>query len=254
MKNGEVTLDDKELARYSRQIIYPDFGEAGQRRLKRAHVLIAGLGGLGCPNAANLAYAGIGKLTLIDCDSVDFSNLNRQTLHWEKDVGVLKVISGAAKLAEMNSKTEIVPLNVKITADNAGKLLAGVDLVMDCMDNMETRFILNECCVKEGVPFIHGGISGLEGQVTTIIPGKTPCLECIYPRGIGGGKRAPFPVFGAAPALVASLQTMEAIKLLAGFGELLAGKMLFVNGGNMEFTIIKIERKTDCEICGGGNT
>ena len=253
MEKGEITLDDQELTRYSRQIMYPDFGETGQRCLKRSHVLIAGLGGLGSPNATNLIYAGIGKLTLIDCDVVDLSNLNRQTLHWEKDVGALKVVSGSAKLAAMNSKTEIRPLNVRITADNAGELLAGVDLVVDCMDNMETRFVLNESCVKKGVPFIHGGVTGLDGQLTTIIPGKTPCLECIYPRGIGGGKRAPFPIFGATAALVASLQTMEAIKLLTGFGDLLAGKMLFVSGEGMEFTTIEIERKKDCPICGGGN-
>ncbi|MHB8828728.1 MAG: HesA/MoeB/ThiF family protein [Syntrophales bacterium] len=253
METGKMTLDEQELERYARQIIYPEFGEAGQRCLKKAHVLIAGLGGLGSPNATNLAYAGIGKLTLLDCDSVDLSNLNRQTLHWEKDVGALKVISGSEKLAAMNSKTEIRPLNVRITADNAGELLTGVDLVMDCMDNMETRFVLNESCVRAGIPFIYGGISGLEGQLTTIIPGKTPCLECIYPRGIGEGKRLPFPVFGAAPALVASLQTMEAIKLLAGFGELLTGRILYVNGETMEFNIIKIERKKDCAVCGGCN-
>jgi len=249
----KIVLDDEERARYLRQIIYPDFGEAGQRRLKKAHVLIAGLGGLGSPNATNLAYAGIGKLTLLDCDSVELSNLNRQTLHWEKDVGALKVVSGAAKLAAMNSKMEIRPLNVRITAENAGELLAGVDLVVDCLDNMETRFVLNESCVRAGIPFIYGGISGLEGQLTTIIPGKTPCLECIYPRSIGRGKKVPFPVFGATPALVASLQTMEAIKLLAGFGGLLMGKMLYVNGEAMEFTMIAIERKKDCAICGGGN-
>lgn len=253
MEKGKIELNETERARYARQIIYPDFGEAGQLCLKKSHVLIAGVGGLGSPNAVNLAYAGIGKLTLIDCDSVDISNLNRQTLHWEKDVGAPKVLSGAAKLAGMNSKTEIVPLNLKITPENAGNLLTGVDLVMDCLDNMEARFVLNEGCVKKGVPFLHGGIRGLEGQVTTIIPGKTPCLECIYPRASGGVKNLPFPVFGAVPALVASLQTMEAIKLLAGFGDLLTGKMLFINAESMEFTIIKTERKKECAVCGRDN-
>jgi len=248
-----MTLDEQELARYARQIIYSDFGEAGQLCLKRAHVLIAGAGGLGSPNAINLTYAGIGKLTLVDCGSVELSNLNRQTLHWERDVGVAKVLSGSAKLAEMNSKTEIIPLDIVITAENAGGLLKGIDLVIDCLDNMEGRFILNEACARAGIPFIYGGISGLEGQVTTIIAGKTPCLECIYPRAIGGRKRLPFPVFGVTPSLVASLQSMEAIKLLAGFGEPLTGKMLFFNGETMEFNMIKIERKKDCAVCGGGN-
>jgi adenylyltransferase/sulfurtransferase len=245
-----VSLDDAERARYARQLIYPDFGEVGQLCLKKAHVLIAGVGGLGSPNAVNLTCAGIGKLTLVDGDFVDISTLNRQTLHWEKDVGVPKVISGAAKLAAMNSRTEIVPLHVRITAENAAELLAGVDVVMDCLDTMETRFILNVCCVRGNIPFIHGGIRGLDGEVTTIIPGRTPCLECIYPRGLGGAKNMLFPAFGATPALVASLQTMEAIKLLAGFGELLTGKMLFISGESMEFSIMDIEKKRDCKICG----
>jgi len=245
-----VSLDDAERARYARQLIYPDFGEAGQLCLKNAHVLIAGVGGLGSPNAVNLACAGIGKLTLVDGDSVDISNLNRQTLHWEKDVGVPKVISGAAKLAAMNARTEIVPLHLRITADNAAELLAGVDLVMDCLDTMEGRFVLNACCVRRNIPFIHGGIRGLDGQVTTIIPGRTPCLECLYPRGIGEGKNTPIPVFGATSALVASLQAMEAIKLLAGFGDLLTGKMLIIGGESMEFSVIETKRKKECRICG----
>ena len=245
------SLDEEERTRYARQIIFSGFGEEGQIRLKKAHVLIAGVGGLGSPNAVNLAYAGIGKMTLVDCDTVELSNLNRQSLHWEKDINEQKVISASVKLKEINSKTEIIPLNVKINAENVGELISGADLVIDCMDNMETRFVLNECCVKKGIPFIHGGIRGLEGQVTTIIPGKTPCLGCLYPRGIEGKK--PFPVFGATSAFIASLQTMEAIKLLAGFGELLTGRMLFINGETMEFTTVKIERKRDCQVCSGGS-
>jgi adenylyltransferase/sulfurtransferase len=250
MERGLITLSEEERTRYTRQMIYPDFGEEGQIKLKGSHVLIAGVGGLGSPNATNLAYAGIGKLTLIDCDVVELSNLNRQSLHWERDVDEQKVISGANKLRQMNSKTEIVPMHIRITSENAGDLLNGVDLVMDCMDNMETRFILNEYCFKKDIPYIFGGIRGLEGQLTTIIPGETPCLECLYPRGIEGKK--PFPVFGATPALIASLQTMEAIKLLTGIGDLLAGRMLYVNGETMEFMMININKKKDCPVCSGG--
>jgi molybdopterin-synthase adenylyltransferase len=252
MENKETTLSEEEHTRYTRQMIYPDFGEEGQIKLKKSHVLIAGVGGLGSPNATNLAYAGIGKLTLIDCDVVELSNLNRQSLHWEKDVNERKVVSAANKLKEMNSKMDILPLHIRITNENAGEILNGADLVMDCMDNMETRFILNEHCFKKGIPYIFGGIRGLEGQLTTIIPGKTPCLECLYPRGIEGKK--PFPVFGATPALIASLQTMEAIKLLTGIGELLTGRMLYVNGETMEFMMININKKKDCPVCSGGNT
>ncbi len=250
MENKKITLSNEELARYTRQIIYPDVGEEGQIKLKKSHVLIAGVGGLGSPNAINLAYAGIGKLTLVDCDVVELSNLNRQSLHWEQDVNEKKVISAENKLKQMNSKMEIEALHIKITKENAGQLVKGVDLVMDCMDNMETRFILNEWCFKNKIPYIFGGIRGLEGQLTTIIPGETPCLECLYPRGIEGKK--PFPVFGATPALIASLQSMEAIKLLTGIGELLTGRMLYINGETMEFMMINIEKKKDCPVCSGG--
>jgi len=251
MKTGSISLNEEERTRYTRQMIFPDFGEEGQIKLKKSHILIAGVGGLGSPNATNLAYAGIGKLTLIDCDVVELSNLNRQSLHWERDVNEQKVVSAENKLKQMNSEMEIIAKNVRITSENVTELLNGADLVIDCMDNMETRFVLNECCFKKGIPYIFGGILGLEGQLTTIIPGKTPCLECLYPRGIEGKK--PFPVFGATPALVASLQTMEAIKLLTGIGELMTGRMLYMNGETMEFMMINIEKKKDCPVCSGGD-
>ncbi len=245
------SLTEEELARYGRQIIFPEFGEEGQKRLKKSHVLIAGVGGLGSPAATYLACAGVGRLTLVDFESVELSNLNRQILHWERDINEKKVISGSVKLKEMNSTIEIIPLSVRITKENAAGLFDGVDLVMDCMDNMETRFIINESCFKKSIPFIHGGVRGLDGQITTMIPGKTPCLECLYPRGIEGKK--PFPVFGATPALVASLQTMEAIKLLSGFGETLAGRMLYINGETMNFTMVNIQKNRTCPVCSGGN-
>ncbi|MCX8021629.1 MAG: HesA/MoeB/ThiF family protein [Syntrophorhabdaceae bacterium] len=247
-----LSLNEREKIRYNRQIIYGDFGEEGQLKLKGSHVLIAGTGGLGSPNAINLVYAGIGKITVVDCDVVELSNLNRQSLHWEENINQEKVYSGAEKLKRMNPNVEVIPLHTRITDENVDGLIADCDLVIDCMDNMATRFIINEACVKRGIPFIFGGIRGLEGQITTIIPGKTPCLECIFPRGIEGKK--PFPVFGATPAFIASLQSMEAIKLLAGFGELLAGRMLYFSGETMEFTIIKIEKKNECKICSGGKS
>ncbi len=248
---GEVLqLSEEELVRYNRQILFSSFGEKGQKRLKQTHVLIAGVGGLGSPVAIYLACAGVGKLTLVDSDSVELSNFNRQILHWEDDIGEKKVFSAARKLKKLNSTVEINPVAVKITPESLEGLLEGVDLVTDCMDNMETRFILNEGCIRKDVPLIHGGIHGLIGEITTIIPGKTPCFECIFPRG--AERQKPFPVFGATPALIASLQVMEAIKLLTGFGQLLAGKMLYVNGEDMEFVTITLQKNEACKICGGG--
>lgn len=243
-------LSEEELLRYNRQILFPSFGEEGQKRLRKSHVLIAGVGGLGSPVAIYLTCAGVGRLTLVDSDSVELSNLNRQILHGEDDIGKNKVVSAARKLKRLNSTVEINPIAMKITTETSTGLLQGADLVIDCLDNMETRFILNEGCVGQDIPFIHGGIYGLMGEVTTIIPGETPCLECIFPRGVEGKK--PFPVFGATPALVASIQVMEAIKLLSGFGELLTGKMLYVNGKEMEFMAVTLQKNKACKVCSGG--
>ena len=243
-------LTDKDLARYNRQIILPEFGEEGQKKLRQATVLVVGAGGLGSPVSIYLACAGIGRLILVDFESVDLSNLNRQILHWEEDVGEKKVVSGNWKLRKLNSTVDVTPRVTKMTAENADELLDGVDLVMDCLDNMETRFILNEACFRKGIPFIHGGVRGLMGEVTTIIPGQTPCLECLFPHG--PERTEPFPVFGATAALVASLQVMEAIKLLAGFGQLLTGRMLYINGGDMQFSSIRMKKDEQCRICGGG--
>jgi molybdopterin-synthase adenylyltransferase len=248
MKNP-VELSEQELLRYRRQIIMPDFGEEGQKRLKQSHVLVAGVGGLGSPVAIYLSTAGIGHLTIIDYDSVDLTNLNRQILHWEGDVSRSKVESAEQKLSKINSTTLIDALNVKITGDNIADLLHGVDVVMDCMDNMETRFLINEACIKKGIPMIHGGVREMLGEVTTIIPGRTPCLECLLPRDLA--KKETFPIFGATAAMVASIQVLEAIKLLSGIGTLLTDRMLFIDGGNMEFMMIDLQKRPECKVCGG---
>jgi molybdopterin-synthase adenylyltransferase len=243
-------LTHEDFARYNRQIILSDFGEEGQKKLRQATVFVAGAGGLGSPVSIYLTCAGIGRIILVDHESVDLSNLNRQILHWEEDVGEKKVVSGNRKLKRHNSTVDVTPRATRVTAENAEGLLDGVDLVMDCLDNMESRFILNEACFRRGIPFIHGGLRGLMGEVTTIIPGETPCLECFFPRR--PDKAESFPVFGATAALIASLQVMEAIKLLAGFGELLAGRMLYIDGGKMQFRSMQMKKNPQCRICGGG--
>ena len=245
-----AALSADDLVRYSRQILYPAFGEEGQRRLRQAHVLVAGVGGLGSPAAIYLACAGVGRLTIVDSDAVELSNLNRQILHGEGDIGEQKVFSAARKLAGLNSTVAINPVAARITAENLPGLLPGVNVVVDCLDNMATRFILNEACFRAGIPLIHGGISGTLGEITTIIPGQTPCLACMFPRPVEG--KRPFPVFGCLPALIASLQVMEVIKLLAGFGELLTGKMLYANMQIMEFMTVPFEKNKLCKVCAGG--
>lgn len=241
-------LNRDDLDRYSRQIIYEGFGQEGQKRLKQSHALVAGVGGLGCPAAMYLAYAGVGHITIVDHETVELSNLNRQVLHWHEDIGRAKVSSAAEKLSRANPSVEVTPVELEISPGSARDIVKGSNVVIDGMDSFETRSVLNQACVSEGIPFIHGGVWGLNGQVTSIIPGKTPCLACIYPRR--PRILEPFPVFGVAPALVATIQAIEAIKLLAGFGRPLAGRMLYVNEANMDFYLRDLVRDPGCRVCG----
>jgi molybdopterin/thiamine biosynthesis adenylyltransferase len=245
-----LTKDD--VARYQRQISYTGFGKKGQQKLKRSHVVVAGLGGLGCASSLYLTCAGVGHITLIDGDRVELSNLNRQILHYEEDIGEEKTLSAARKLRKLNSSIELTPAVKRITGRNARQIVRGANLVLDGLDNLRTRLVLNRACIAEGIPLIHGGVHGLFGEVTTILPGKTPCLACIFsetPR-----RRVTFPVFGVAPALVAVLQVTEAIKLLAGFGSLLTGKMLYFNGETMDFGVRKLAKNPNCGVCGAART
>lgn len=241
-------LTQNDLIRYGRQILYSDFGEEGQRRLKESHVVVAGLGGLGCPASIYLASAGVGHITIVDCDSVELSNLNRQVLYLEEDIDKKKPFEAARKLTKLNSSIEVTPLFERITEDNVRDIIKGADTVVDGMDNFETRFILNSACVSERIPFIHAGVQGLLGEVTTIIPGKTPCLACVFPAL--PKNLEPSPVFGVAPALMAILQVAETIKLVAGFGNLLAGKILYIDMKKMEFNFVNLTKKPNCKVCG----
>ncbi|MEM1587862.1 MAG: HesA/MoeB/ThiF family protein [Candidatus Bathyarchaeia archaeon] len=243
-----MSLNIKELTRYNRQIIIEGWGELGQLKLKSAKIVIAGVGGLGCPASLYLTAAGVGEIKLIDNEKVELSNLNRQILHWEKDIGKFKVESAAEKLKKINNEVEIIIEKLAITKENASKLIEGFDLVIDALDNFEARFYLNKACVEKGIPMIHGAIEGFEGRFTTIIPKVSPCLACIY------GKipfyKGKFPVVGVTPAVIAALQSMEAIKLIVGLGKLTINRLIVFNGLSMEFDEIKIERNNKCKICG----
>jgi adenylyltransferase/sulfurtransferase len=244
---GENMLTKNDSTRYERQILYTGLGKKGQERLKQSHVVVAGLGGLGCSSSLYLACAGVGHVTLVDYDRVEPSNLNRQVLYGEEDIGDKKPVSAARKLAKLNSSIEITPVFKKITEHNVSEIIKGASLVMDGTDNFKMRSILNKACVAEGIPFIHGAVHGLFGQVTTILPGKTPCLACIFPEV--PQRRSVFPVLGVTAALIAVLQVTEAIKLLVGFGSLLTGKMLYFNGETVDFTFCSLVRNQNCRVC-----
>ena len=247
--SGGRSLTSDELERYSRQILIRGLGEAGQLKLKNAHVLVAGLGGLGCPASTYLVAAGIGHLTILDEQRVELSNLNRQTLHWHLDVGRSKARSAIEKLYAMNPNVKIDSGFEKITRKNVVGLLKNVDVIVDGMDNYPTRFLLNEACVRERIPFVHGAVEGLVGQLATIVPGKGPCLRCIIPKE--PPRKPIFPVLGATPGVGGCLQAMETIKLITGVGKPLVSRMLFFNGEDMTFDTIETKRDPKCPVCKG---
>lgn len=237
-------LDQSELIRYNRQLIIPDFGEEGQRKLKDSHVVIVGMGGLGCASATYLTAAGVGHITIVDFDTVELPDLNRQILYWEEDVGKKKVVVAQRKLSKLNPTVEITPIFAKIMEENVLSIIDGAQVVVDGLDNSATRLVVNSACIKQKVPYIYGGVSRLRGMITTIIPGQTPCLACLSPEGVGG-----LGVLGITPALIANLQALEAIKLLIGHSPSLAGKLLLFNGDDMKFQVHEIRRNESCPVC-----
>ncbi len=241
-------LTKKELERYDRQIIIPGLGTAGQEKLKKAKVFIAGAGGLGSPVAIYLAAAGIGTLRMADHDTVELSNLNRQVLHWEADLGGKKVASAAAKLKKLNSRVRIETTGETITEANAAALVGDADVIVDAMDNLPTRYILNRAAIQKNIPFCHGAVYGFEGRAMTVIPGRCACLNCLYHGA--AVPREKFPVIGVTPAVIGVIQATEVIKYLTGLGELLAGRLLNYDGLAMKFTEFRVKRDPGCPDCG----
>lgn len=243
------SLSEKERERYDRQMIIQGFGEEGQLELKNSHVTLVGLGGLGSPISIYLVAAGVGHLTIIDSEKVELSNLNRQVLHWDKDIGRPKAESAIEKLRELNPSVEIDSRLKEVTSENIGELLEGIDIVVDGLDNFPTRYLVNEACVEKRIPFVHGAVEGLIGQLSTILPGEGPCLKCIFPTP--PPEKPTFPVLGATPAVMGCLEAIEVIKLITGVGEPLVGKILTFNGENLNFDELQVERDPECPVCGG---
>ncbi|MBP1696894.1 MAG: moeB [Deltaproteobacteria bacterium] len=243
-------LGRSELIRYNRQLKIPELGVEGQKKLKSSHAIITGIGGLGCASAIYLTAAGVGRITIVDFDVVELSNLNRQVLYWEEDIGKKKVVVAQRKLSKLNLGTEIIPIFAKITGKNVFSIVDGAQVVVDGLDNFATRMLVNASCVKHKIPYIHGGVSRFRGLITTIIPGETPCLACLYPEGSPGGEG--LGVLGMVPGLVANLQSLEAIKIMIGHGPSLAGRLLRFNGNDMKFRIDDIKRNESCKVCSPG--
>jgi molybdopterin-synthase adenylyltransferase len=239
-------FSERELERYRRQMML--FGEEGQERLKKANIFIAGAGGLGSPASIYLAIAGVGTITIVDMDVVDGTNLNRQILHCERDIGRKKTTSAEEKLQKLNPDSIINAIDVKIDASNAKKLVGNADGIVDAMDNYQTRYQLNDVAIAKQIPFFHGGIRGFYGQATTIIPGTTPCLKCIFPKP---PPREEFPAVGVTAGIIGTIQSNEVIKYLIGTGDLLTNRLFIWDGMQAHAEEICIERNPACEACGG---
>lgn len=237
-------LSEQELTRYDRQIMIPELGRAGQEKLKKAKVVVAGAGGLGSAVLTYLAVAGVGTIRIVDGDKVELSDLNRQTLHSDKDVGREKVDSAKGKLESLNVDIRVEAVGEVITEENVVALADDCPIV-DALDNLPTRYLLNRAAVRRNLPLFHGAVYGFEGRATTIIPGKTPCLRCLY-QGVLPGK---IPVVGVAPAVIGCIQATEVIKYIVGIGDLLANRLLIYDGLSLRFSEVKLKRDPNCEEC-----
>jgi molybdopterin-synthase adenylyltransferase len=242
-------LSQRELQRYSRQMTL--FALEGQERLKRANIFIAGAGGLGSPVATYLAAAGVGTITLVDNDRVDQSNLNRQVLHYQRDVGRQKIASAGEKLRELNPDITVNLVDAKIDERNVMELCGAADGIVDALDNFATRYLLNQVALRRRIPFFHGAINGWCGQATTIVPGETPCLKCIFPTAASAEV---FPVVGVTPGFIGMVQSMEVLKYIVKRGRLLTGRLLLWDGLEARAEEVVVQTNPECEACGQGET
>ncbi len=255
--SGTVGVD---AARHARQIALPHVGAAGQARLRRARVLLVGAGGLGSPAALYLAAAGVGHLGIVDPDRVALHNLQRQLLHGTADVGRLKVESARDRLRALDPGVEVAAHALRLTAANALDLVRGYDVVVDGSDNLRTRYLTSDACVRLGVPNVYGAVFRFEGQATVLAAsggtdGPGPCYRCLFPVPPPPGTTPSCEasgVLGVLPGLVGTIQAAETLKLLLGVGEPLVGRLLMVDGLRMDFRTMRVRRDPACPACGAG--
>jgi molybdopterin/thiamine biosynthesis adenylyltransferase/rhodanese-related sulfurtransferase len=250
-QSGELTRE--ELVRYSRHILLPQVGEAGQRALKKSRVLLVGAGGLGSPVALYLAAAGVGTLGIVEFDTVDLSNLQRQILHGSAGIGAAKLDSARDRLRDINPNVSIEPYETRLTSENALEIARDYDLIIDGTDNFATRFLVNDTSVLLGIPNVYGSVYRFEGQASVFGARNGPCYRCLFrdppppdlvPSCAEGG------VLGVVPGLVGTIQATEAIKLVLGLGETLVGKLLTIDAMTMSFRTLSIQKDPECPACG----
>ncbi|VAW40992.1 Molybdopterin-synthase adenylyltransferase [hydrothermal vent metagenome] len=249
---ANVSLSHEEVERYSRHLILPAVGMAGQKKLKAASILLIGAGGLGSPLAMYLAAAGIGRIGLVDYDVVDVTNLQRQIIHGTKDVGRPKLASAKDRILDINPHTQVDTYEVPLTSDNALELFAPYDIIIDGTDNFPTRYLTNDACVLLGKPNVYGSIFRFEGQASVFYAKEGPCYRCLFPEPPPPGlvpSCAEGGVLGILPGIIGAIQATEAVKLILGEGEPLIGRLLLYDALNMEFDQVNLRKNPDCPIC-----
>ncbi len=250
-------LKPDEYLRYSRHLILPHVGEEGQRRLKQARVLVVGAGGLGSPAALYLAAAGVGTIGLVDADVVDVSNLQRQVLHGTSTLGQSKLDSARARLHDLNPAVQVALHPERLTSHNAMAVLAGYDVVLDGSDNFPTRYLVNDAAYLSGIPDVYGAIFQFEGQASVFATKEGPCYRCLFaeppaPGTVPGCAEAG--VLGVLPGIIGSIQALEAIKLVLGVGDSLAGRLLLFDALGLQFRELALQKDPDCPLCGANPT
>ena len=247
-------MTDEQLLRYSRHILLDALGIEGQERILATHALIVGAGGLGSPAALYLASAGIGKITLVDDDSVDFTNLQRQILHTQARVGTAKAESGRQALAAINPEIQIIPLQQRLTGEALDALVASTDIVLDCTDNFATRHAINRACVHHKKPLVSGAAIRFDGQISVydLRRDDSPCYHCLFPEGddVEEVRCAVMGVFAPLTGIIGTMQAAEALKLAAGIGESLTGRLLLLDALEMEWRTVRFRKDAGCAVCG----
>lgn len=247
-------MTDEQLLRYSRHILLDALGIEGQQRILNAHALIIGAGGLGSPAALYLASAGVGKITLVDDDTVDFTNLQRQILHTQARVGMAKAESGKQALSAINPEIEIIPLQQRLSGAALDTLVASADIVLDCTDNFATRHAINRACVHHRKPLVSGAAIRFDGQISVydLHRDDSPCYHCLFPEGddVEEVRCAVMGVFAPLTGIIGTMQAAEALKLLAGIGESLTGRLLLLDTLDMEWRSVRFKKDAGCAVCG----
>ena len=247
-----MILSDSERERYSRHLLLPEIGAAGQEKLKQSKVLVVGAGGLGSPASLYLAAAGVGTLGIVDHDRVDLSNLQRQLLFATSDVGAGKAPTAQTRLRALNPDISVVAYELELRGDNALELLRPYDLVLDGSDRLATRYLVNDACVLLGKPLVSAAIHRFEGQAMSYVPGRGPCYRCLFPESAEGlvPNCAEAGVLGVLPGVLGALQATEAIKLVLGLGEALVGRLLTYDALAMQWREFRFARREECAVCG----